>query len=65
MNAEKLKKDLSGAIEMAQSIHDDMVEKFVDAVGVDDSIKADAQNITSQIATLVWYLEHVSEGVSA
>lgn len=64
MNAEKLKKDLSRAIEMAQTIHDGMVDVLV-AVGPDNDTGALVLEAVSGIATLKWYLEHISEGVSA
>ena len=64
MNAEKLKKDIGRAAELAQSIHDDMVETFA-ADGVPSEIAMYALNVTGHIATLKWYLEHISEEVSA
>lgn len=64
MNAEKLKKDIESAAEMAQSIHDEMVEEFTGG-SIPSEITIKALNISNQIATLVWYLGHISEGVLA
>ncbi len=62
MNEEKMKQDIKWAIEMAKSIHDDVVKNFVEA-DVDSVIKEQALVISSDLATLTWYLEHISEGV--
>jgi len=62
VNEEKTKKDIARAIEMAQAIHDEMVEKFT-RDSVPSEIMIQALNITGQLATLVWYLEHVGEEV--
>lgn len=64
MNAEKLKKDIGRAIELAQSAHDDMVEKFT-SDNVPSEIMIQALEITSQLATLKWYLEYISEEVGS
>lgn len=63
MNAEKLKKDIGRAITWAQSVHDEVVEKFT-SDGVDREVMTDALNITYRLEALVWYLEGISEGVS-
>ncbi len=62
MNEEKMKQDIGRAIEMAQSIHDEMVDKFT-RDSVPSEIMIQALNITGQMATLVWYLGHISEEV--
>lgn len=64
MNAEKLKKDLAGVIELAQSIHDDMVEEFT-GDNIPAEVETKALEITNRLATLVWHLEHISEGIAA
>lgn len=63
MNAEKLKNDIAQAIEMVESIHDDMVDEFI-AKDLPSEIVAPALDFTSRLSTVVWYLKHVSEGVS-
>ncbi len=60
MNEEKMRHDIGRAIEMAQSIHDDVVKNFVEA-GLDSAIEAQAMETVSALATLVWYLKHISE----
>lgn len=64
MNAEKLQKDIAKAIEMVESIHDDMVDEFI-AKDFPSEIVASAMEFTSRLATVVWYLRYVNEGVSA
>lgn len=64
MNAEKLKKDITRSIELAQSIHDAMVEEFT-GDNIPAEVETKALQITGRLATLVWYLEHISEGIAA
>ena len=64
MNAEKLKKDIGRAAELAQSIHDEMVDIFTDTA-TEEMTLAQALEIISGLATLKWYLEYIGEGVSA
>ena len=64
MNAEKLKKDIERAAEMAESIHDDMVEKFT-RDNIPSEIMIQALNITNELSILVWNLKNISEGVEA
>lgn len=64
MNAENLKKDIARSIEMATSIHDDMVEEFT-GDNIPAEVETKALQITERLATLVWYLKHISEGIAA
>jgi len=59
MNEEKIKKDIKGAIELARSIHDDVVTNLVEA-DVDSTVKEQALVISSDLATLVLCLEHTA-----
>lgn len=61
---EKLKMQLSCAIDMAESIHGDMVEKFT-RDSVPSEIMIQALEITGQLAALEWYLGHIREEVGA
>ncbi len=61
MDAEKTKKDIKRAIEIAQSIHDDVVKNFVEA-DVDSVIKEQALVISSDLATLAWCMERQTAG---
>ena len=65
MNAEKLKKDIERAIEVAKSIHDDMVEKLTVDNADSATMIRELEEITSRLSTLVWYLGHISEEVDA
>lgn len=60
--AEKLKKELGHAIELVQSVHDEMMKKFTSS-SVPSEIMLQALEITGQIAALKWYLEYISEEV--
>lgn len=60
MDKTKLKWSINQAIELAESIHDDMVEKFT-GDSVPSEIMIRALNLTSQLATLKWYLEQIGE----
>lgn len=60
MDKAKLKQDLDRTIELVESIHDDMVEQFT-RDGVPSEIMIQALNLTSQLATLKWYLEQIGE----
>lgn len=64
MNAEKLKKELGEAVKMAESIHDDMVD-ILATIGSDTETGARVLEAVSSLATLKWYLGHISEGVEA
>lgn len=59
MNAEKLKKDITSSIGLAQSIHDDMVEEFT-GDNIPAEVETKALQITERLATLVWYLQHLT-----
>lgn len=61
MDKTKLKQDIDRTIELVESIHDDMVEKFT-GDSVPSEIMIQALNLTSQLATLKWYLEQIGEG---
>lgn len=60
MDKTKLKQDIDRTIELVESIHDDMVEKFT-RDSVPSEIMIQALNLTSQLATLKWYLEQIGE----
>lgn len=63
MNAEKLKKDLSRTIELAESIHDDLAETLN---GMGDSDLSDRiDQAVSDLANLMLCLVIVREEVSA
>lgn len=62
MNEEKMRHEIQRAMEMAEAIHDGMVENLVDA-DVDSAVKGYATGAVLGLATLKWYLEHISEGV--
>lgn len=64
MNSEKLKKRLDGAIEIIELAHDNMVD-VVDAIDSKSEIAVLLMEDVSVLATLKWYLEHISEEVGA
>ena len=65
MNEARVKRDIERAVEMAQSINDDMVEWWVIRESVPSGLMTQALDLSCRLATLKWYLEYISEGVSA
>lgn len=60
MDKTNLKQDIDRTIELVESIHHDMVEQFT-RDSVPSEIMIQALNLTSQLATLKWYLEQIGE----
>lgn len=63
MDEQRIKKDIARAIEMAESIHDSMMETVM-AVGTSNETSAAMLEAVSSVATLKWYLEYIGEEVS-
>lgn len=64
MNTEKLKKELIEAVNLAESVHDDLVDILADQSAGTETWCRLVQSV-SGLATLKWYLGHISEGVGA
>lgn len=64
MNEAKLKKDIDRAAGMAKSLHDEAAALLANT-NLDSGDWSDTLGFVCGLATLAWYLEYISEGVSA